>query len=179
MGREINIRVPGREVLHKRYLLPTGLLVDRLHGGKAIKGGHEVKAERERLEWETRRNKVIHLLALLLLACILLVRSPQLSVLDLFLVFATTLYVNVYPIFVQRYNRLRLGRLLGKKMRSMRFSLLLCSASLFNAIRSSTYSEYRPNLRGNSPLIFWRKAETIVKAGQRMNWRERGIHTGA
>ena len=82
--------------------------------GKAIKAGQNVKAELERLERETRRNEVIHLLFLLLLTCILLVRSPKLSAMDLLLIFAINLYVNVYPIFVQRYNRLRLLRLLGK-----------------------------------------------------------------
>jgi len=73
-----------------------------------------MKAELERLEWETRRNEVIHVLALLLLTCILLVRSPKLSALDFLLLFAINPYVNVYPIFVQRYNRVRLVRLLGK-----------------------------------------------------------------
>ncbi len=52
----------------KRYLLPTELLLFHLRGKKAaIQGGREVlKAELKRLEWETRRNEVIHSLALLL-----------------------------------------------------------------------------------------------------------------
>lgn len=99
----------------KRYLLPTELLVKRMRGGKAMQGGQDVlKVELRRLEWETRRNEVIHLLALLLITCILVVRSPQLSLVQIFLIFAINLYVNVYPIFVQRYNRIRLVRLLGK-----------------------------------------------------------------
>jgi hypothetical protein len=64
----------------KRYLLPTELLVNRLRGGTAMQGGQDVlKVELKRLEWETKRNEVIHLLALLLITCILLVKSPQLS----------------------------------------------------------------------------------------------------
>ena len=99
----------------KRYLLPTELLVNRLRGGTAMQGGQDVlKVELKRLEWETKRNEVIHLLALLLITCILLVESPQLSAMQVLLVFAITLYVNVYPIFVQRYNRLRIARLLRK-----------------------------------------------------------------
>ena len=38
----------------KKYLLPTERLVDRLRGGKAIKGGQNVKAELGQLEWETQ-----------------------------------------------------------------------------------------------------------------------------
>ncbi len=56
----------------KRYLLPTERLVEHLRGGKAIRAGQNMKAELTRLEWETRRNEVIHLLGLLLLTCILL-----------------------------------------------------------------------------------------------------------
>lgn len=99
----------------KRYLLPTELLVNRLRGGTAMQGGQdELKVELKRLEWETKRNEVIHLLALLLITCILLVKSPQLSAMQILLIFAINLYVNMYPIFVQRYNRLRIVRLLRK-----------------------------------------------------------------
>lgn len=71
-------------------------------------------AELKRLEWETRRNEVIHLLALLLTGCFLVFKSLQLSTVQFLVIVAINLYVNVYPIFVQRYNRLRILRLLGK-----------------------------------------------------------------
>jgi hypothetical protein len=65
----------------KRYLLPTELLLHRLRGKKAIRGGKgALKAELKRLDWETRWNEVIHLLALLLIGCILVYRSPRLSI---------------------------------------------------------------------------------------------------
>jgi glycosyl-4,4'-diaponeurosporenoate acyltransferase len=99
----------------KRYLLPTELLANRLRGGTAMQGRQDVlKVELKRLEWGTKRNEVFHLLALLLITCILLVKSPQLSAMQVLLIFAINLYVNVYPIFVQRYNRLRIVRLLRK-----------------------------------------------------------------
>jgi glycosyl-4,4'-diaponeurosporenoate acyltransferase len=99
----------------KRYFLPTELLVNRSRGGRAMQGGQDMlKVELKRLEWETKRNEVIHLLALLLITCILLVKSPQLSVMQVLLIVAINLYVNVYPIFVQRYNRLRIVRLLRR-----------------------------------------------------------------
>jgi glycosyl-4,4'-diaponeurosporenoate acyltransferase len=102
----------------KKYLLPTELLLLRLRGKKALHGTKGVlKAELKRLEWETRRNEVIHLLALLLTGCLLVskfppFRLPPLSMGQCLLVFAINLYFNVYPIFVQRYNRFRIMRLL-------------------------------------------------------------------
>lgn len=71
----------------KRYLLPTELLVNRLRGGTAMQGGQDVlKVELKRLEWETKRNEVIHLLALLLITCILFVKSLQLSAMQVLLI---------------------------------------------------------------------------------------------
>jgi glycosyl-4,4'-diaponeurosporenoate acyltransferase len=100
----------------KRYLLPTELLLFHLRGKQAaMQGGQEVlKAELERLEWETRRNEVIHSLALLLTVCFFLFRLPQLSIVEFFFIFAINLYLNVYPIFLQRYNRFRIMKLLRK-----------------------------------------------------------------
>ena len=99
--------------IFRKYLLPTELLLYRLRGKKAMQGGQGVlKAELKRLEWETRRNEVIHLLALLLTGCFLVFRFPQLSAAQFLVIFAINLYVNVYPIFVQRYNRFRIMRLL-------------------------------------------------------------------
>ena len=99
----------------KRYLLPTDFLLRRLRGGKAMQRGKgALKTQLKRLERETRRNEVIHWLALLLTGWLLVVKSPQLSIEQLLLIFAINLYANVYPIFVQRYNRFRLIRLLGR-----------------------------------------------------------------
>ena len=97
----------------KRYLLPDGFLLLRLRGKKAMQGGHGVlKSELKRLERETRRNEVIHLLALFLTGCFLISRFQRLSLGQFLAIFAINLYVNIYPIFVQRYNRFRIMRLL-------------------------------------------------------------------
>ena len=96
----------------KRYLLPDQLFLF-LRGKKVVQGGRSaVQVQLRQLEWETRRNEVIHLLALLIIVCLVVVRSPQLTVVQLLLIFAINLYVNVYPISVQRYNRFRIMRLL-------------------------------------------------------------------
>ncbi len=85
-----------------------------------MQGGQEVlKAELKRLEWETRRNEVIHSLALLLTVCFLVFRLPQLSMGQFLVIFAINLYLNVYPIFLQRYNRFRSMRLLRNTRHEM------------------------------------------------------------
>ncbi|AOS46312.1 hypothetical protein Verru16b_03413 [Lacunisphaera limnophila] len=97
----------------KRYLLFTELLLLRLRGGKAVQGGRgALYSELKRLEWETRRNEVIHLVAMLLIGCLLTVRMAPLTGTQFAGIFAINLYLNVYPIFLQRYNRFRLLRLL-------------------------------------------------------------------
>jgi glycosyl-4,4'-diaponeurosporenoate acyltransferase len=76
-----------------------------------MQSGKEVlSAELARLEWETRRNEIIHLLAMLFIGGILVIRSPQLSLGQVAAIFAINLYVNVYPIFLQRHNRIRIMR---------------------------------------------------------------------
>lgn len=106
----------------KTHLLPDQLLLFRLRGKKAMQGGRgALETELKRLEWETKRNEVIHLLALLLTGCILVLQPSQLSLVQIALIFAINLYVNVYPIFVQRYNRLRISRLLREcKLQNVR-----------------------------------------------------------
>jgi glycosyl-4,4'-diaponeurosporenoate acyltransferase len=99
----------------KRYLLPTEHLVRRLRGGKALRGDQaHLQTDLKRLLWETKRNEAIHVLALLLFGIVLLVKSSEHSVAEWLVILAFNLYVNVYPIFIQRYNRIRLNRLLRR-----------------------------------------------------------------
>jgi glycosyl-4,4'-diaponeurosporenoate acyltransferase len=100
----------------KKYLLPDQLLLTRKLGKKKLLGGRgKLIGELRRLEWETKRNEVIHFLALSFIVFILFVESPALSMLQILYIFIINLYVNIYPIFVQRYNRFRLKRLLHKQ----------------------------------------------------------------
>jgi hypothetical protein len=99
----------------KSYLLPTELLLSRLRGRNAMQGGRAaLKRELKRLEWETRRNEVIHLLAMVLIGSLLISKFTQLSLAQIFGIFAINLYVNAYPIFLQRYNRFRLMRIMSR-----------------------------------------------------------------
>ncbi len=80
-----------------------------MQGGRAA-----LKRELKRLEWETRRNEVIHLLAMVLIGSLLISKFTQLSLAQIFGIFAINLYVNAYPIFLQRYNRFRLMRIMSR-----------------------------------------------------------------
>lgn len=96
-------------------LLPTELLIHRLRGKWAIGGGKgALKAKLERLDWESGRNESILLFAMLVIACILVYKAPSLSIEQALWIFAIHLYVSIYPIFVQRYNRFRIARLSGR-----------------------------------------------------------------
>lgn len=100
----------------KRYFLPTELVLRRLRGGKAMRRGREaLGSELRRLEWETKRNEIIHLLAMVLMGCLLIPRIGHLSMAQLVAVFAINLYLNVYPIFLQRYNRFRILNLMNRE----------------------------------------------------------------
>lgn len=110
---------------YKRYLLPTESLLHYLRRGKkAMQGGKgSLQAELKRLELETRRNEIIHVAAMILTGGILAFGFPnstflQLSTEQFVAILAINLYVNVYPILVQRYNRVRIMRvqkLIGRK----------------------------------------------------------------
>lgn len=100
----------------KRYLLLTDLAIFRLRGRKQMEVGQGVlKGELQRIEWETKRNEAIHLLFMLLIGFILVLSFPKLSIEQFLGIFAINLYANIYPIFVQRYNRFRIIRLLREK----------------------------------------------------------------
>jgi glycosyl-4,4'-diaponeurosporenoate acyltransferase len=99
----------------KRYLLPTEHLVRHSLGGKALRGDQvHLRADLERLLWETKRNETIHVLGFILFGVVLLVKSKDISIVEWFVFVAVNLYVNVYPILLQRYNRIRLNRLLKR-----------------------------------------------------------------
>lgn len=99
----------------KRYLLPTEHVARYLRGEKALRTNvAHFQADLKRLLWETRRNETLHVLGLVLSGVLLLVKWAEISAGELLAILAVNVYVNVYPIILQRYNRIRLNRLLMK-----------------------------------------------------------------
>lgn len=99
----------------KKYLLLTDLIFFRLRNKKQMditnKGLlHELK----RLEWQTQRDEATHLVFIVLIAVIVLKNWTNISLAQFITIFLLNLYANVFPIFVQRHNRMRLLRVLTK-----------------------------------------------------------------
>jgi hypothetical protein len=65
------------------------------------------KAERETIKYE-----IIHLIFLLITVLILVFNFPQLSLLQWIFINVINLYANIYPIFLQRHNRIRILKVL-------------------------------------------------------------------
>lgn len=100
----------------KKYLLLTDLVIFRF--GKKRQLNHrkeQLNDELKRLNWQTCRDETIHLIFIATLAAYLYSNSANLSLWKWMLIFIVNLYANIYPIFVQRYNRARYLSLLTKR----------------------------------------------------------------
>ena len=90
----------------------------KLQGKKQIAEDRKtLKAELKRLEWETKRNEIIHLIFMLLIAIFMINKYPNLSIGQCVVIFIINLYANIYPILVQRYNR---ARIIGLRKRDVK-----------------------------------------------------------
>ncbi|WP_141100617.1 glycosyl-4,4'-diaponeurosporenoate acyltransferase CrtO family protein [Roseateles aquatilis] len=105
----------------KKHLLLTDLILFRARGKPQFDlnaGGRQ--KELERLEWQTRRDESIHLAFMGVVAAIALAKGDDLSAGQWIGIFLINLYANVYPIFLQRHNRIRLLKLLAPLTCAMR-----------------------------------------------------------
>ena len=97
----------------KRYLLLTDLILFGFRNKAQLSTKDKnLKDEMIRLEWQTRRDEIIHLVFMTLIVVILIKSGKDMSILQWVAVLAINLYVNIYPIFLQRHNRMRLVKLL-------------------------------------------------------------------
>ena len=103
--------------IYKKYLPTTGDLVRRRRKIKQINLGSSNRYEElYRYERKTRNYEWRHIIgAILFIVFRFLFDSKlRLTVLDFTLLPAMNLYINIYPIFLQRYNRIRILRILKK-----------------------------------------------------------------
>ncbi|WP_222933064.1 hypothetical protein, partial [Fulvivirga aurantia] len=70
--------------------------------------------ELQKAQKQTIKYEIIHLIFLLISVLIVVFKYRQLSTLQWALIIAINMYANVYPIFLQRYNRVRILRILEK-----------------------------------------------------------------
>lgn len=93
----------------KRYLLLTDILMFRLRKKNQLNlAKNELSNELNRLEWQTRRDETIHILAMAAIVILVAINYSGYSIASLTIIFLINLYVNIYPIFIQRYNRYRI-----------------------------------------------------------------------
>ena len=103
--------------IYKKYLPTTGDLVRRRKKIKQINLGNSNRYEElYRYERKTRNYEWRHIIgAILFIAFRFLFDSElRLTVLDFTLLPAMNLYINIYPIFLQRYNRIRILKILKR-----------------------------------------------------------------
>jgi glycosyl-4,4'-diaponeurosporenoate acyltransferase len=104
----------------KRHLLLTDLILFRARGKSQLDlSSREMEAELERLAWQTRRDETIHVACMIVIAAVALAKGHALSPAQWAGLFAINLYANLYPIFLQRHNRMRLIKLLARLKRAI------------------------------------------------------------
>lgn len=99
---------------YKTYLPTTG---DRISRRRKIIQLHLDKNRPDellRLERKTRNYEWRHLLGILGFVVLAVCLDKQLTLFDWIFLSLLNLYVNIYPIFLQRYNRIRIVNLLRR-----------------------------------------------------------------
>ncbi len=103
--------------IYKKYLPTTGDLARRKKRIKQINIGNSNKYEElYRYERKTRNYEWRHIIGAFLFVAIrfLFDSNLRLTIIDVTLLPAMNLYINIYPIFLQRYNRIRILNILKK-----------------------------------------------------------------
>jgi len=101
--------------IYKKYLPTTGDLVSRKRGIKQIDLTESNRYEElYRYESKTRNYELRHIIGAFVFVGIrfLFDGSLRLNILDLTILPIMNLYINIYPIFLQRYNRIRILKIL-------------------------------------------------------------------
>lgn len=99
--------------LYKKYLPMTGDIARKWRNIIQIK---LTKSERinelYRYERQTRNNELRHIFATIGCIGLIFIVDKKLSWLDIFFLTSLNLYLNIYPIFLQRHNRIRIIKVL-------------------------------------------------------------------
>jgi len=98
---------------YKRYLPTTGDIIRKRRKITQIKISNSGKLE-ELYEYErkTRNYEWRHIIGAIIFIVLTVMIDRKLTILDWIFLPILNLYVNIYPIFLQRYNRIRIIRVL-------------------------------------------------------------------
>lgn len=98
---------------YKKYLPMTGDIARRWRKVKQIKMGRAERiGELLKYERETRRNELRHVVATIGCVGLVFFIGKSLSGLDIVILTFINLSLNIYPIFLQRHNRIRIIKVL-------------------------------------------------------------------
>ncbi|MFZ1807796.1 MAG: hypothetical protein WAU36_11260 [Cyclobacteriaceae bacterium] len=98
---------------YKKYLPTTGDIVRRWRKIKQIKLNGTSKAqELYKYERQTRKYEWRHLIGFIVFILLTLMIERTLTLLDWFILIILNLLINVFPILLQRHNRIRLINIL-------------------------------------------------------------------
>lgn len=101
--------------LYKKYLPTTGDLARRYRNIVQIKPSKSDRInELYSYEKQTRRYEIRHIMGLIGFIILFLIIDKNLNLFDVFFLTVLNLYVNIYPIFLQRHNRIRIINILLK-----------------------------------------------------------------
>jgi hypothetical protein len=99
--------------LYKKYLPTTGDIARKYRKIVQIKLGKSDRInELYRYERQTRNYELRHLVGTIGFMALIFIIDKKLSYFDIILLTVLNLYVNIYPIFLQRHNRIRIMRVL-------------------------------------------------------------------
>lgn len=118
--------------IYKKYLPTTGDVVRRM---RQIKQIDLTKADRYeelyRYERKTRNYEWRHIIGAILFVVISFLFNSQskLTAIDFIILPILNLYINIYPIFLQRYNRIRILKILKNNNKPSPYSSSFCSIS--------------------------------------------------
>ena len=100
---------------YKKYLPTSGDLVRKWHNKQQLNPRNStLNTELLHIEKQTRKFEFRHLVGFLFFILMIFLIDKTLSVIDLVFLTFLNLYVNIYPIFLQRHNRIRILKVLIK-----------------------------------------------------------------
>ncbi len=100
---------------YKKYLPTTGDLIRRLRKIKQIDiGKTEIIQELYRYERKTRTYEWRHLIGAVVFVVLTFFIERKLTIFDWIFITFLNLVINIYPIFLQRYNRIRIVNILKR-----------------------------------------------------------------
>ena len=101
--------------IYKKYLPTTGDIIRRRRKIVQIKvGTTDLLNELTKYERKTRSYELRHIIGAIIFVLLALLIDRKFTLFDWVLLPVLNLYINIYPIFLQRYNRIRIIRILKR-----------------------------------------------------------------